>query len=104
MKPAFWAKEDQLVPVPGYRPAVGTPQEYVGRKLVLSADGKRGALVPTEEPYVCEGDEATARLVHLTRRDACLIPANEEAAALCGVPFVPHALVDGAMAPVVSNS
>lgn len=97
---AFWAKADQLVPVPGYRPTPGTMPEYVGRELLVSEDGKRGSLLATAAPYVCPTEEVAARLVHLCRRDDCLTPANVETARLCGVSFVAHELVDGAMVPV----
>lgn len=102
MRLSFWAKEDQLVPVPGVRPSIDQAPEYVGRAFL---PGKPAGFPATEVPFVVDSETTEGRrLVHLTRRDACLLPADEATAAACGMSFVPHQLTDGVMAPIAPPS
>ena len=92
MKLRFYAREDQLVPVPGSFPRIGQAPSYIGRKFV-AADRSHPA---TDDPYECDAEtEGGRRLKKLTRRDACLWPADEATARACGVAFVPVEVKDG---------
>lgn len=112
MRLSFWAKADQLVYVPGYTPNPGQAPDYVGRTHIL-VDGvnfkgeavKVGQFPAVEEPFRCEDTSPEGqRLLFLTRRDDCLVPADEQTARALGRAFVPHELLDGVMVPVQSAS
>src|SRR5688572_8707692 len=86
MKLRFYAKDDQLVSVPGAQPAMGQPPRYVGRKLEVK-DGVPG-YPGTGEAFECDEDSATGRrLVKLVRRENSLTPADAYTAAACGLEF-----------------
>lgn len=101
MKLSFYAKEDQLVPVPGAALIVGQPAKYVGRKHALNVSNGAAGYPATEAPFVCDSaSDVGRRLVQLTARDRCLIPADEETAHACGVAYTPHMYIDGAFVPI----
>lgn len=103
MQLSFWAKADQLVPVPGYKPAPGTPPAYVGRTVLPV--GETAGFPAVAEPFTCDSEsEIGRRLLLLACRDACLIPADAATARACGVVFKAHELRDGVMVPAASKS
>lgn len=104
MRLAFFAKADLLVPIPGALRFIEQPDRYVGRVYSPTAvDGKPG-YPATEEPFACDSaSEEGMRLAQLTRRDGDLIPADQQTADFCGLPFVPHRFLDGVHVPVLSQ-
>lgn len=88
----FYAKEDQLVHVPGFHPLPGQFHEFVGRRF----DFDKKSWPATSEPAQFDSEsEPGRRLVALVRRDACLWPADEATAVACGVQFVAIEIKDG---------
>jgi hypothetical protein len=88
----FYARDDQLVPLPGQAPVPGQPLHFVGRRYDAATRAHPADSTPTE---VDSESSAGMRLAELTRRDACLWPADAETAAACGVPFVKVFIRDG---------
>lgn len=100
MRLRFYAREDQLVPLPGHRPLVGQAASYVGRKFDAATRGYPA----TPAPFECDSDsDEGRRLIKMTRRDACLWPADLETADVCGVAFVAVEVRDGVAVPRVST-
>jgi hypothetical protein len=98
MQLKFFAKGDLLVSKPGFLPrfAGGDVPRYIGRSFVPRDGDKPAHHIATKEPYACEANsEEGRRLAFLTRRDACLWPADAETAAACGVKFVSTEFKDG---------
>lgn len=96
MQLKFYAREDQLVRMPGVgRGAPGQPVPYVGRAF----DAKTRGYPATEEPYAVDADsDSGRRLAELCRRDQSLWPADKETAEACGVEFVVVAFDGGVWA------
>jgi hypothetical protein len=81
----FYAREDQLVPVPGLgRAPKGSPAQYVGRTY----DPSRRGYPATKEPFAADSESPLGqRLIERVRRDHDLWPADKETAAACDVEF-----------------
>jgi hypothetical protein len=101
MQLSFWAKSDLLVPIPGFRPSANLPPDYVGRGYAKDEATGRHGHPALAEPFRCDSEtDVGRRLVLLTRRDDCLLPADEATAQACGKRFIAHELSDGVMVPV----
>lgn len=92
MKLSFFAKDDQLVTIPGAQPATGQAPRYVGRKLELR-DGAPH-YPATTEAFECDSEsDVGRRLVERVRNDvndgygAPLTPADKATADACGLDF-----------------
>lgn len=96
MKLRFLAKADLLVTEPGTTGYAGQVARYVNRAWDEALQG----FPAVAEPFACDSDSTDGRrLAKLLRRDACLLPADAETAAFCGVPFQAVTLIDGAWQP-----
>lgn len=96
----FYAREDHLVFVPYITVAAGNPERYVGRRF----DQKLRGYPATKEPFTCDSESNVGeRLVLLTRRDACLWPADDATAQACGMKAKPEVKFAGG-AWVAKNS
>lgn len=110
-KVRFYARGDQLVAVPEQIPMVGSPRLYVGREFLRATQDSRGkVLKPAAYPaaksaHEFDSDTLTGSLVvdevRRSHRQGCqsLWCADEETAAICGVPFVPVGLQAGSWVP-----
>lgn len=88
----FFARDDQLVAMPGFHPVAGQLPMYVGRRFDAALTG----FPATQEPAEFDTEtSAGQRLMQLTRRDGALWAADPETAALCGVSFVETSFRDG---------
>jgi hypothetical protein len=104
MKLRFYARDDQLVPMPGVSPGVGQLPMYVGRRF----DAETSSWPAVETAVEFDSDtSAGLRLIELTRRDGALWPADEQTAALCATQFTKVQFKAGvftvAMAPAVAE-
>jgi hypothetical protein len=96
MQLRFLAKADLLVTEPGTTGYAGQIARYVNRVWDEASQG----FPAIAEPFVCDSDSADGRrLAKLLRRDACLLPADAETAAYCGVQYQAMTLVDGVWQP-----
>lgn len=96
MQLKFLAKADLLVTEPGTTGYAGQVARYINRVWDEALQG----FPAVAEPFVCDSDSADGRrLTKLLRRDACLLPADAETAAYCGVPFQAMTLADGVWLP-----
>lgn len=102
MQLKFYAREDQLVRVPGVgRGAQGSPASYVGRTF----DQKTRGYPAIEDGAAIDSDSKEGkRLAELCKRDGCLWPANKETADFCGVEFVVVEFKDGVWSRKVASS
>lgn len=101
MQLRFLAKADLLVTEPGTTGYAGQVARYINRVWDEAAQGYPAVA----EPFVCACDSADGRrLAKLLRRDSCLLPADAETAAFCGVPFQATTLIDGVWQPVAVKS
>ena len=95
----FYARHDHRVWYPGFKAGVGQPPIYLGRKHVPAADGQPSSSPATEQAIECElGSEVANRIIRLMTVDACDPPffcADEQTAALCGLPYVPAEFSNG---------
>ncbi len=82
----FYAKENQMVKIPGAQARPGQPDMYVGRDFDAA---NRGYKINDTGYTVDENSDAGQRLIRLTRIDDCLIPADKYTADLCGKEYVP---------------
>ena len=82
----FYAKENQLVRIPGAQPRPGQADCYVGREYDAENRGYAISAIPYETD---ENSDAGKRLIRLARLDNCLIPADKYTADLCGMEYVP---------------
>jgi hypothetical protein len=97
----FFARDDQLVPFPGFTPAPGQIPVYVGRSFDEKLKGHPASQEPSEfDSETREGQ----RLMQFARRDAALWPADEATARECGVEFVPVTVRDGVAVPAAKAS
>ena len=99
----FFARDGQLVPLPGFVPQVGQSPQYVGRTHDVQLRG----FPATAEPHAFDSERQAAackRLAKLTLRDRSLWPADEETAKACGVPFVAVRVVNGVAEPVATET
>ena len=92
----FFARDDQMVAVPGSYQLAGQVARFVGREWSEELHG----FPAVATPFTCdENSDDGRRMVKLVRRDLALWPADEYTASACGQQFVAVELKDGAMSP-----
>lgn len=92
----FFARDDQMVAVPGSYQFAGQVARYVGREWSEELHG----FPAVAAPFTCdENSDDGRRMVKLVRRDLALWPGDEYTASACGTQFVPVELKDGVMVP-----
>ncbi len=97
----FYAKENQLVKVPGGQPRIGQADMYVGREF----DPATKSYPATKEGYEVDGGSDIARrLARLTRLDKSLYPADPDTASFCGVSFIAVEFSNGVFTEKKSKS